>query len=70
LIIIRVAERRAVTSDSISGSLESMRFRSQGSTDGDGTFPDEDPTNATEVNGKALGELSAKDENVIEEVPL
>ena len=70
LIILRVAKRRAITSESISGTAESIRFRSQGSTDGDGSLPDGDRVNATEVNSEAAGEHVAVDENVIEEVPL
>ena len=70
LIILRVAKRRAITSELISGTAESIRFRSQGSTDGDGSLPDGDRVNATEVNSEAAGEHVAVDENVIEEVPL
>ena len=70
LIILRVAERRAMTSESISGTAESILFRSQGSTDGDGSLPGEDPVNAMEVNSEAAGEHIAIDENAIGEVPL
>ena len=70
LIILRVAKRRAITGESISGTAESIRFRSQGSTDGDGSLPDGDLVNATEVNSEAAGEHVAVDENAIEEVPL
>ena len=70
LIILRVAKRRAMTSESISGTAESIRFRSQGSTDDDESLPDGDPMNATEVNREAVGEYVAVDENGIEEVPL
>ena len=70
LIILRVASRRALTSDSISRTSESIRFKSQGSMDGDGSIPDGDPANAMEVNGEAPGELGAGDENAIEEVSL
>ena len=70
LIILRVAKRRAITSESISGTAESIRFRSQGSTDGDGSLPDGDPMNVTEVNSEAAGEHVAVDENTIEEVLL
>ena len=65
-----MAKRRAITNESISGTAESIRFRSQGSTDGDGSLPDGDPVYATEVNSEAAGEHVAVDENVIEEVPL
>ena len=70
LIILRVAKRRAMTSESITGTAESIRFRSQGSTDGGVSLPGGDPTNATEVNVEAPGEPSAGNENAIEEVPL
>ena len=59
-----------MTSESISGTTESICFRSQGSTDGDGSLPDGGPVNATEVNSEAAGEHVAVDENVVEEVPL
>lgn len=59
-----------MTSESISGAAESIRFRSQGSTDGDESLPDWNPMDSTEVNGEAPGEPSAVDENTIEEVPL
>ena len=70
LIILRVAKRRAMTSESISGITESIRFRSQGSTDDDGSLPDGNPANWTDVYGGAAGEPVARDENVIGEVPL
>ena len=70
LIILRVANRRAMTSKSISGIAESIRFRGQGSTDGGGSLPDGDPINAMEVNGEAPGKLDIGDKNAIEEVPL
>ena len=69
LIILRVAKRRAMTNESISGTAESVRFRSQGSTDGGGSLPNGDPVNAAEVNREAAGERIAVDENAIEEVP-
>ena len=42
LIILRVAKRRELTSETISGSVGSLRFRSQVTTDGDESLPDED----------------------------
>ena len=66
LIIPRVAKRRALTSDSISGTTGSMRFRSQRSTDDDG----EHPSSASGVNGETPSELITEDGNAIEEVPL
>ena len=44
LTIVRVAEQRELTSNSISGVVESTRFRCQRSTDGDETLPDGDST--------------------------
>ena len=70
LIILRVAKRRAMTSELISGTAESIRFRSQASTDGDGSLPDGDPLSSTEWNGEAAGEPGTGDENAIEEAPL
>ena len=69
LIILRVAKRRALTNESISEITESIHFRSQGSMDGDGSFPHWDPTNTVEVNMEASGEPVAGDENAVE-VPL
>ena len=59
-----------MTNESISGTSESIHFRSQGSTDSDGSVVDRDPTNSVGINGEASGELVARDDNVIEEVPL
>ena len=70
LVILRVAKRRAMTSESISGTAESIRFRGQGSTDGGGSLPGGDAVNATEVNSEAAREHVAVNENAIEEVPI
>ena len=71
LITLRVAKRRAMTTESISGTAESILFRSQGSTaDADGSLPDGDPVNSTEVNGETAREIVAGDESAIEEVRL
>jgi hypothetical protein len=70
LITLRVAKRRALTSESIFGIAESLRFRNQGTADGGGSLPDEDPTNLLEVNAEVPGGLGAQDESAIEEVPL
>ena len=67
LITLRVAKRRALMSEPISGTAGSIHFRSQGSTDGDGSLPGNDTCDAMEVNGE---ELIVDDENAIEEVPL
>ena len=69
LIILRVAKRRAMTSESISGIAESIRFRSQVSTDGGGSIPNGGPTNVTEVDVEAPGEPGAGNVCAIEEVP-
>ena len=70
LVILRVAKRRALTNKSVSGTVEFIRFKSQGSTDyGDESLPDGDPTDAAEVNGETSGEVVAREESVIEEVP-
>ena len=44
LTILRVAKWRELTSNSTSGVIESTCFRCQGSTDGDKSLLDEDPT--------------------------
>lgn len=59
-----------MTSESISGSVGSIQFRSRGSADGDGFLPDGDPANSTEGEGEAPGELLAGDQSATEEVPL
>ena len=69
LIILPAAKWRALTSDSISGTVGLMRFRSQQSRDGDGSLSGQDPSNAMPVNCEALCEL-IKEENAIEEVSL
>ena len=70
LIILRVAKRRATASEPISlTALESIRFRSQGSTGGDGLFPGANPTKRMDVGGGAQGEPGTKDDNVVEGVP-
>ena len=71
LVTLRVAERRAPTSEMItSGNIGSIRFRSQGTTDGGGSLPDHDPTSSTHANAEAPEEVCPRDENRIEEVPL
>ena len=54
-----------MTSESMSGTAESIRFRSQGSTDGDGSLTYQGPVDSTEINGEALGEPVGRDENAI-----
>ena len=70
LIILRVANRRALTSESITGTIGSIHFRSQLTTDDERTIPDGDSTNSMEVNNEASGELGAGTEvDVMEETP-
>lgn len=73
LIILRVADRRALTSEAITeGKIESIRFKSEASQEvsvvGDGTG---DYTSSMETSGETSGErghLGAEDN--VEEVPL
>lgn len=70
LVILRVAKRRALTNRSVSGTVEFIRFKSQGSTDyGDESLPGGDPTDEAGVNGETSGEVVAREESVVEEVP-
>ena len=69
LIILRVAKRRAMTSELVSGTAGSMHFRSQGMTAGDETLPDGDNVNWVGVNGEDPGELGAGTEDATKEVP-
>jgi hypothetical protein len=72
LIILRVANRRALTNDVISGtgSVGSLcfDFKSQGTEDGERTFPDGDPVSIMEANGEAVCELGAGSDGAVEEV--
>lgn len=72
LIILRVADRRALTSETIvSGNLGSIHFRSQGkSTVDDGTLPDDHHVSSTDADGEISQELGAGAESAIEEVSL
>ena len=70
LITLRVTKRREMTSESISETVGSIRFRSQRSTYGSGSLAHGDCTDATEVNGETAGEIVTWDENAIEELPL
>ena len=58
-----------MTSDSISGSVESMHFRSQGTTDGDETIPDRDSMVLVGANVEVPSEIGARAEDAIGEVP-
>jgi hypothetical protein len=72
LIIVRVAKRKALTGETVSGTSESIRFRgqSQATTDDGSTLPDENDVDSMEVNGvgEAPGELGAGTEDAIEEI--
>ena len=74
LVILRVANRTALTSDVIvSGSnVDSIRFRhSEGSMSGNGTLPDERCLSSVGAHGGAADEPGVEIETaVIEEVPL
>lgn len=55
LIILRVANRRAVTRETfIAGNIGSMQFRSHGSAtvSGSETFPEESPVSSVDANGE------------------
>lgn len=73
LVILRVAQRRALTSEMVTSGFNnvgSIQFRSQGTTDGDGSIPDHGPTSSTKANAEGPEEVCARDENGIETVPL
>ena len=72
LIILRVANRRALTSDIItSGATSTILFGSQGeSTDDDGTLTDGDPIFRVEAIGEIPNELGTEAENVVEGIAL
>jgi hypothetical protein len=71
LIILRVANRSALTSDTIiSGNVGSLQFRGQEkSTSGIGTFPDEYLASSTEPDGETPGKIDVEVGAVIVEVP-
>jgi hypothetical protein len=58
-------------SDTLSGSTDSIRFGSQGTTEGGGSPPDsENYTDAIGVDGEAPAGLGVGAEGATEEVPL
>lgn len=59
-----------MTSESISGVTESIHFRSQGASDGNGSLLEGESMNSTGIDGGAPGDPHAGDGRVIEEVPL
>ena len=58
-----------MTSESLSGTIDSIRFKSQGTTD-EGSLLDEDPVNSMELNDETPGEPDARAKDAIEEVLL
>ena len=74
LIILRVANRKALTSNMLSsgsGAVGSIRFASQGgSTGDDGSLPDGNPEQLMGMNDRVPSESDAGVENTIDEVPL
>jgi len=68
LIILRVANRRALTSSTIvSGNVDSIQFRK--STNCNGTLPDDDPTNSTGIHGLTHDEPGIEVETPLAAVP-
>lgn len=58
LIILRVANRTALTNDIIvSGNVDAIHFRTQGRSTAHGTVPDETPMSSTDAYRKAPAEL-------------
>lgn len=71
LIILRVADRRALTRDTISGNAAPARFRSQGRSTGHvETIVNRHPMSSMDRCRDAPGEPDVEAENTIEEVPL
>ena len=71
LIILRVANRRALTSDIITSGTGSIHFRGQtGSTDDDLTLTDGDHNRPVETTSGTPSELGTEVEDVIEGIAL
>ena len=72
LIVLRVANRTALTSDTVvSGNVGSIHFRSHGkSTDEGGTLPDGNTVASTDAREDTPGELGDAIEATIDQVPL
>jgi hypothetical protein len=74
LVILRVANWRAITSEELSsGNLSSIQFGSNGESFGGGeTIPNDIPTETMNTNVEVLTENTVGSENhyLIEEVPL
>jgi len=71
LITLRVAERRALTSEMVtSGNIGSIHFTSQGSSTGDGETPSEgNYMSLTAASGEVPDDPSVRAEDIVEEVP-
>ena len=71
LIILRVAKRRAITRDTISGNVSPIRFRSQGksSTEYGETLPNRYPMNSVDRRGETPADSGVAAGNAIEQVP-
>ena len=73
LIILQVAKRRALTSNTLSsgsGAVCSVRFAGQGgSTSDDENLPDGGPVQMTGMNDEVPGEPDAGVENTTDKVP-
>ena len=76
LIVLRVANRRALTNDVISGTGSvgslSFDFKGQGTTTdaSEGTFPDGGPASLMGVNSEAARGRGAGPDDAIGEIPL
>ena len=74
LIILRVANRKALTSNMFSSgsrAVGSIRFASQGGSAGDDrSLPNGDPERSVGIIGKVPSEPEAGVENTFDEVPL
>ena len=74
LIILRVANRKALTGNMLSSgskAIGSIRFASQGGSTGDDeSLPDGDPERSMGMNSRVPSELDPGVENTIDEVPL
>lgn len=73
LITLRVANRRALTSNMItsgSGNVGSLQFGGRDTTDDSETFSDRDPTSSIEGNDEVPGAPGTSAEKAMEEDPL
>ena len=72
LIVLRVANRSALTSETItSGNVGSLHFRSQGkTTSGDEAISEEHPTSSVDKDRETPTESGVGTQAAIDEVPL